>query len=58
MPLLNQEPKMSISIARSSRDSSLTTVIEGIIKIFAGSGMNPVATSQIRVDKDGRRRGL
>jgi hypothetical protein len=58
MPLLNQEPKMSISQARSSRDSSLTVVIEGIIKIFAGSGMNPVATSQIRADKDGRRRGL
>jgi hypothetical protein len=58
MPLLNQDPRMSISLARSSRDSSPTTVIEGIIKIFAGSGMNLVATSQIRADKDGRRRGL
>jgi hypothetical protein len=58
MPLLNQEPRMSISIVHSSRDSSLTSVIEVIIKIFAGSEMNPVATSQIRADKDRRRCGL
>jgi hypothetical protein len=53
MPLLNQDPRMSISLARSSRDSSPTAVIKGIIKIFVGS-----ATSQICADKDGRRRGL